>query len=92
MPRPSATRIVRSQPVAGRTFASGKMDLEKCLHVCADELKIGGMDIIDMHLKSTDPDYLLKIKTLATDLQITISAVSPGNSFGAFNLNRLKPQ
>ncbi|MFA6079603.1 MAG: hypothetical protein WC779_07670, partial [Candidatus Omnitrophota bacterium] len=68
-----------------RTFASGKMDLEKLLHVCADDLKVGGMDIIDVHLKSQDPDYLLKIKKLATDLQITISAVSPGNSFGKDN-------
>ncbi len=72
-----------------RTFAARKMDLEKLLHVCADELKIGGIDIIDVHFKSGDPnvllkdmDYLLKIKRLATDLQITISAVSPGNSFG----------
>lgn len=72
-----------------RTFAAGKMDLEKLLHVSADELKIGGMDIIDVHFKNSDPaallkdmPYLLKIKKLATDLQITISAVSPGNSFG----------
>lgn len=65
-----------------RTFAAGKMDLEKLLHVCADDLRIGGVDIIDVHMKSQDPDYLLKIKKLATDLQITISAVSPGNSFG----------
>lgn len=72
-----------------RTFAAGKMDLEKLLHICADELKTGGVDIIDAHFKSGDPavllkemDYLLKIKKLATDLQITISAVSPGNSFG----------
>lgn len=65
-----------------RAFSDGKMDLEKLLHICADELKIGGMDIIDVHLKSQDPDYLLKIKKLATDLHITISAVSPGNSFG----------
>ena len=68
-----------------RTFASGKMDLEKLLHVCANTLKVGGVDIIDVHLKSRDPDYLLKIKKLATDLQITISAVSPGNSFGKDN-------
>src|SRR3989338_6493786 len=68
-----------------RTFASGKLDLEKLLHLCADELKIGGMDIIDVHFKNTSPDYLLKIKKLATDLQITISAVSPGNSFGKDN-------
>lgn len=65
-----------------RTFAAGKIDLEKLLHVCAEELKIGGIDIIDVHLKSQDPDYLLKIKKLATDLQVTISALSPGNSFG----------
>lgn len=65
-----------------RAFAAGKMDMEKLLHVCAEELKIGGIDIIDVHLKSKKPDYLLKIKKLATDLQISISAVSPGNSFG----------
>ncbi|MCQ9207200.1 MAG: sugar phosphate isomerase/epimerase [Omnitrophica bacterium] len=65
-----------------RTFASGKMDLEKLLHITAEELKVGGIDIIDVHFKNTEPDYLLKIKKLATDLQITISAVSPGNSFG----------
>ena len=38
-----------------RTFAAGKMDLEKLLHVCADDLKVGGMDIIDCHFKSGDP-------------------------------------
>ena len=65
-----------------RTFDAGKMDLEKLLHVCAGDLKVGGIDIIDVHLKSREPDYLLKIKKLATDLQVTISAVSPGNSFG----------
>lgn len=73
-----------------RTFKAGKMDLEKLLHVCADDLKIGGVDIIDIHLKNGDDvnkllkdiDYLLKIKKLAADLQVTISAVSPGNSFG----------
>ena len=65
-----------------RTFDAGKMDLEKLLHVCAEDLKVGGIDIIDVHLKSQEPDYLLKIKKLATDLQVTISAVSPGNSFG----------
>lgn len=72
-----------------RTFATGRMDLEKLLRVSADRLKIGGIDIIDVHFKSGDPavllkdmGYLLKIKKLATDLQITISAVSPGNSFG----------
>jgi len=65
-----------------REFKAGRMDLEKCLNVCAEKLKVGGIDIIDVHLKSREPDYLLKIKKLATDLQITISAVSPGNSFG----------
>jgi len=66
------------------------MDLEKLLHVSAEDLKVGGVDIIDIHFKNGDDvnklledmDYLLKIKKLATDLQITISAVSPGNSFG----------
>ena len=68
-----------------RAFDSGKLDLEKLLHISADTLKVGGIDIIDVHLKSQDPDYLIKIKKLATDLQITISALSPGNSFGKDN-------
>ena len=68
-----------------RAFTSGKLDLEKLLHISADTLKVGGIDIIDVHLKSQDPDYLMKIKKLATDLQITISALSPGNSFGKDN-------
>lgn len=68
------------------------MDLEKCLKICADELKIGGIDIIDVHLKSQNPDYLLKIKKLATDLEITISAVSPGNSFGKDSANDEKAE
>jgi sugar phosphate isomerase/epimerase len=76
-----------------RTFAAGKMDLEKCLQTCAYDLKIGGIDIIDVHFKGGDDvkkllkntGYLLKIKKLATDLEIAISAVSPGNSFGREN-------
>jgi sugar phosphate isomerase/epimerase len=76
-----------------RTFAAGKMDLEKCLEVCANDLKVGGVDIIDVHFRNGDNvnalakdiAYLNKIKKLATDLNITISAVSPGNSFGKDN-------
>ena len=65
-----------------RTFDSGKLNLEKLLKVCADELKIGGIDIISVHLASTDKKYLLKIKKMATDLNITLACLSPSSSFG----------
>ncbi|MFH0764518.1 MAG: sugar phosphate isomerase/epimerase family protein [Candidatus Omnitrophota bacterium] len=83
-----------------RTFKAGRMDLEKLLHMCADDLKAGGVDIIDIHFRNgdnvdkllEDMDYLLKIKKLAADLAITISAVSPGNSFGKDNLKDEKAE
>lgn len=65
-----------------RTFSSGKLNLEKLLKVCAGELKIGGIDIISVHLASTDKKYLLKIKKMAADLNITIACLSPSSSFG----------
>lgn len=65
-----------------RTFDAGKLNLEKLLKVCAEELKIGGIDIISVHLSSTDKKYLLKIKKMATDLNITIACLSPSSSFG----------
>ena len=58
-----------------------KIDFEQMLHICAKDLKVGGVDIISDLLPSMDKSYLNKIKKLCTDLHLTISCLSPGNNF-----------
>jgi len=61
---------------------SGKLDFSKLLKFCANELKVGGIDIIADHLPKTDKKSLLEYKKMATDLQLTVACLSPGNNFG----------
>ncbi len=65
-----------------KSLESGKLDFVKLLHFCAKELKIGGVDIIADHLPKTDKKSLITYKKMATDLQLTIACLSPGNNFG----------
>lgn len=58
-----------------------KIDFEGMLQICAKDLKIGGVDIITDLLPKDDKKYLLHVKKLCADLQLTISALSPGNNF-----------
>lgn len=65
-----------------KSITSGKMDVPKLFNFCAKELQLGGMDIIAELLPRSDRKSLLEYKKMATDLAITISALSPGNDFG----------
>lgn len=65
-----------------RSLASGKISFEQMLEICANELKIEGIDIIAELLPKSDKNYLIHIKKLCTDLQLAISSLSPGNDFG----------
>ena len=61
--------------------ATKKIDFEQMLHICAKDLKIGGVDIITDLLPQSDKKYLNHVKKLCTDLQLTISCLSPANNF-----------
>jgi sugar phosphate isomerase/epimerase len=65
-----------------KSLESGKLNFVKLLEVCAKELKVGGIDIIADHLPKTDKKSLIEYKKMATDLQLTIACLSPGNDFG----------
>ena len=65
-----------------RSLASKKLTFESMISECAKKLRIGGIDIIADFLPKTDKKYLTGIKKLATDLQLTICCLSPGNNFG----------
>lgn len=68
-----------------KSLESGKLDFPALLKICAEELKVGGIDIIADHLPKTDKKSLISYKKMAADLQLTIACLSPGNNFGKPN-------
>lgn len=64
-------------------FRAGRIDLREWLRVCAEELEVDGVELVDLHFPTTDPAYLRDLKKLATDLHLTISGVGVSNDFGA---------
>ncbi len=61
----------------------GKYDDMALIDIYSNKLKIGAIEFIVEHLKSSKKEHLLKLKKYATDKGLIISAVSPGNNFGA---------
>ena len=64
-------------------FRAGRIDLREWLRVCAEELEVDGVELVDLHFPTTDPVYLRDLKKLCADLQLTISGVAVSNDFGA---------
>ena len=65
-----------------KSLEAKKIDFEKLLKICAQELKVGGIDIIADHLPRTDKKSLILYKKMACDLHLTLACLSPGNNFG----------
>jgi sugar phosphate isomerase/epimerase len=58
------------------------MDIFDWMTHCARDLKVGGIEITDGHLQSTDEDYIRKVRRVSVDLHLTISALTISNDFG----------
>lgn len=63
-------------------FRSGQIDLLEWLRICAEDLEVDGVELLDLHFRTTDPIYLRDVKKLCTDLQLTISGIAVSNDFG----------
>jgi sugar phosphate isomerase/epimerase len=63
-------------------FRAGRIDLREFLRICAEELEVDGVELVDLHFPTTDPAYLRDIKKLCTDLHLTISGIAVSNDFG----------
>jgi len=61
----------------------GKYNDMDLIDLFSDKLKLGAIEFIIEHMKSLEKEHLLKLKKHATDKGLVISAVSPGNNFGA---------
>ncbi len=66
-----------------RTMEAKRLSFEAWLRLCAEELRVGGVDIIAEQMPVRTRDYWLATKKRCTDLQLTIVSLSPGNNFGA---------
>ena len=64
-------------------FREGRLDLPGWLRLCANDLEVDGVELVDLHFPTTDPVYLRDIKKLCTDLHLTIAGVAVTNDFGS---------
>ena len=64
-----------------RAFESEKMDLYNFISICADELKIDGVELLDFHIN--EEKYQLKeVKNFIVRKGLTVSCVSASTNFG----------
>ena len=64
-----------------RTIDEGKLDQKSWIEKCAKELKLDGVELLDVHFPSIERSYLKEIKKRLIDLGLTISCVSVSNHF-----------
>ncbi|MEX2160143.1 MAG: sugar phosphate isomerase/epimerase family protein [Dehalococcoidia bacterium] len=65
-----------------KAIAAERIDQREWLHICAEELDLDGVELLDIHFPALDKDYLREIKKTCTDAGLTISCVSVSNDFG----------
>lgn len=64
-----------------RTIEAGKLDQKGWIRRCAQELKLDGVELLDVHFPSVERSYLKELKKLIIDLGLTIACVSVSNHF-----------
>ena len=64
-----------------RTFAKKELTFKEWIRLCAEHYRLDGVELLAPHFESDEPEYLLEIKTLCTELGLTISCVSATNNF-----------
>ena len=60
----------------------GRLDQMAWLRLCAEELELDGVELLDLHFPATDRAYLREVKQTCTALGLTISCASVSNDFG----------
>lgn len=65
-----------------RAMEAKRLSFEQWLTICAQELCVGGVDIIAEQMPRRTKSYWIDTKKRCTDLQLSIASLSPGNDFG----------
>jgi sugar phosphate isomerase/epimerase len=73
-------------------FRAGRIDLREWVRICAEELDLDGIELVDLHFPTTDAVYLRDLKKLCTDLQLTVAGIAVTNDFGPSDKRALETQ
>jgi sugar phosphate isomerase/epimerase len=63
-------------------FRAGRIEQRDWVRLCAEELEVDGVELVDMHFPTTDRAYLRELKKQCVDLQLTIAGIAVNNDFG----------
>ena len=74
-----------------RAFEAGKLNIKKWVSLCADELMIDGVELLDFHLNTADIDFK-ELKNFIVNKGLTISSISVSNNFGYVSDEKLKKE
>lgn len=65
-----------------RDFNEGRLDQLQWLRICAEDLALDGVELLDHHFPDTERPYLRELRRRAEELGLTVSCVSVSNDFG----------
>jgi sugar phosphate isomerase/epimerase len=65
-----------------RPISEGRLDQLQWLRLCAEELELDGVELLDHHFPDTGRPYLRGLRRRAAELRLTVSCVSVSNDFG----------
>ncbi len=64
-------------------FRAGRLDLLEFVRLCGDDLELDGVELVDLHFPSTEPDYLRQLKKACVDRHLTVAGLAVSNDFGS---------
>lgn len=64
-------------------FRAGRLDLLDFVRLAGDDLELDGVELVDLHFPSTEPDYLRRLKKACVDRHLTIAGLAVSNDFGS---------
>ncbi|MDD2431415.1 MAG: sugar phosphate isomerase/epimerase [Firmicutes bacterium] len=64
-----------------RTIGKKEISFKEWIRLCGEHFRLDGVELLSSHFESEEPEYLLDIKNLCTELGLTISCVSAENNF-----------
>jgi L-ribulose-5-phosphate 3-epimerase len=74
-----------------RAFEARKLNIKKWISICADDLMLDGVELLDFHLNKPGIDFK-ELKNFIVAKGLTISSVSVSNNFGYESDGKLKEE
>ena len=74
-----------------RAFEARMLDMRKWISICADDLKLDGVELLDFHLQEVGLNFK-ELKNFIVNKGLTISSVSVSNNFGYLSDDMLKEE